>query len=103
MVIVWWAAEEEFRTQPPIRKIDRLLCILEDFGNGPKVVAGVDEPFYVIAFALWCEGVKAMRFSYPCPLLVCLFLMLFVVSVVFVELCVVSSAQWPSIVCQVAE
>lgn len=98
MIVVWWAAEKELRTQPPIRKIDGLLCILEDFGNGPKVVACVDEPFYVVAFALWCEGAEAVRFRDFCALVIRFLLVFLVVSVVFVDLCALSSAHYPAIV-----
>lgn len=84
--VPWGTAQEELGREPPIRDVDGLCRLLERYGYGPEIVATIDIPLDQISVSLRKVRSEAVLLGNVGSLGVTALLVLFVVSVVFVEL-----------------
>lgn len=85
LVVVRRSPQEEFRTQPPIFDVNGLLCLLERDRYRPEIISSVDIPLDLIPIPLRGKGFEAVALGDLGPLLVCLFLVVFVVAVIRID------------------
>ena len=85
LIEVWRSSQEQFRAQPPVLDVNCFLRLLKRDRHGVEVVAPINIPFDLVAFALGSKGFEAVRFSNACTFLVSLLFVFFIVTVVGVD------------------
>lgn len=81
----WRSAQEEFGRQPPVLDVDCLLCSFKCDRHGVEVVAAINVPLDFVSISFRRETLEAMAFANFCSLLVGSLLVLFVVTMVWVD------------------
>lgn len=83
-------SEETIPGQPPIAYVDRLLCLLESDRHSIEVVLPIHIPLDIVTRSFGSEGFESMGLGDLGSLVVGLLLVFLVMSVIRVDLIVVS-------------